>query len=207
MSEKTEELFNAVYNAKTPEEHKAAYGAWAATYEDAVNESGYVSPPIVAGMLARHMGDLSGAVLDVGCGTGLSGVALVGAGFKLMDGIDLSPEMLDVAREKNIYRALTPVNLLEPVDIPDNTYAAAFSTGTFTLGHVGPDRIPEVMRLVAPGGFFALTVSEPSWIEKDYETALGGYVTDGLMKIVEDRLDDHVVHHKQKAHFLVLEKL
>lgn len=206
MSEKTEELFNAVYNATTPEEHKAAYGAWAKTYEDAVNESGYVSPPIVAGMLADHLGDLSGPVLDVGCGTGLSGVALVGAGFKLIDGIDLSPEMLDVAREKTIYRNLTPVNLLETVDIPDATYAAAFSTGTFTLGHVGPDRIPEVLRMIVPGGFFALTVSEPSWIEKQYAAVLDGYVKSGLMRVREDRLDDHVVHHKQKAHFLVLEK-
>jgi len=206
MSEKTEELFNAVYNARTPEEHKAAYAAWASTYEDAVNESGYVSPPIVAGMLAGHLGDVTQPVLDVGCGTGLSGVALVGAGFKLIDGVDLSPEMLAVAREKGIYRNLTPVNLLETVDITDATYAAAFSTGTFTLGHVGPDRIPEVLRMIVPGGLFALTVSEPSWIEKDYVGVLDSYVKSGLTRIVEDKLDDHVIHHKQKAHFLVLEK-
>ena len=206
MSEKTESLFNAVYNAKTPEDHKAAYGAWASTYEDAIRESGYVSPPRVAATLARYTADTSGPVLDVGCGTGLGGLALADAGFTAIDGIDLSPEMLAVAREKGVYRTLTAVNLLETVDIADNTYSGAYSTGTFTLGHIGPDRIPEVMRLLKPGAVFSLTVSEPSWIEKDYETVLASFVSDGILNLLEDEVGDHVVNHNQQAHFLVLEK-
>ncbi len=206
MSEKTETLFEAVYKAQTPEDHKAAYAAWAKTYDEAMAESGYVSPPIVAAKLAERIGDLSKPVLDVGCGTGLGGFALAQAGFAVIDGIDLSQDMLDVAREKKLYRNLTAVDLLQTVDIDDGTYAGAYSTGTFTLGHIGPDRIPEVMRMLTEDGVFALTVSEPSWIEKDYEKVLDGFVKDNVLTVLEDTIGDHVVNHNQQAHFLVLGK-
>lgn len=44
-------------------------------------------------------------ILDLGCGTGLSGTVLKARAAKLV-GIDLSPEMLDVARARGIYDLL-----------------------------------------------------------------------------------------------------
>jgi ubiquinone/menaquinone biosynthesis C-methylase UbiE len=39
-------------------------------------------------------------VLDVACGTGLSGLALHRHGFRSITGLDYCPQMLNLAREK-----------------------------------------------------------------------------------------------------------
>ncbi len=52
------------------------------------------------------------SVLDLGCGTGLSGVALKPFARRL-EGVDLSPRMLDAARARGIYAALHEADLLD----------------------------------------------------------------------------------------------
>ena len=42
-------------------------------------------------------------ILDAGAGDGLSGRALKDAGFGSLTGIDLSPELIEIARTKNVY--------------------------------------------------------------------------------------------------------
>ena len=44
-------------------------------------------------------------ILDVGCGTGLVGSELNRIGYKNLDGLDASPEMLKIAAEKNIFKS------------------------------------------------------------------------------------------------------
>ena len=46
------------------------------------------------------------AIFDMGCGTGLIGDHLVINGYTNIDGVDASPGMLDVAREKKTYTLL-----------------------------------------------------------------------------------------------------
>ena len=48
----------------------------------------------------------SNRILDYGCGTGLSGLALQLVGFKNIDGLDVSKEMVSLAEKKSIYRNL-----------------------------------------------------------------------------------------------------
>ena len=50
-------------------------------------------------------------ILDVGCGTGLSGFSLRKFGFKNIDGLDLSKEMLKIASDKKIYKMLFNLDL------------------------------------------------------------------------------------------------
>ena len=63
--------------------------------------------------LGAERGDLT--VLDVGCGTGLCGVALTGrtqrGRITAIDGIDLSPKMLSQARRRRLYRELIEADL------------------------------------------------------------------------------------------------
>ena len=206
MSKRTEDLFQKVYEAKTSQEQAAAYAEWADSYDQAMAESGYVSPPQLAALLTEHCAPGSSAVLDVGCGTGLSGIALKDAGFAQIDGADISDAMLAEAAKKNLYRKLTVVDLMQGIPEPDGTYEGAFSTGTFTLGHVGPEAIPEVIRVLKPGGVFCLTVSDQSWIDQGYEEKLPA-LSDGVFEVAVNEMHDHVVSHNMQAHFLALKKL
>jgi predicted TPR repeat methyltransferase len=68
----------------------------------------YAAPPILrelARLVLPEAANRSLAVLDLGCGTGLSGAAFHDLAFRL-DGIDLSPAMVAEARSRGIYDAL-----------------------------------------------------------------------------------------------------
>lgn len=65
---------------------------------------GYPDPKMVAEFAAMFVKDKSSAkVLDFACGTGLIGKYLNESGFTLIDGMDLSPGMLEQARSKYVY--------------------------------------------------------------------------------------------------------
>ena len=92
-------------------------------------------------------------ILDVGAGTGLVGEILRGRGYTHIDALDICQEMLDVAKEKNIYNKYICAALsAEPVsEIATGEYDGLISSGTFTEGHVGPGGFREVVRQVKSG--------------------------------------------------------
>ena len=72
----------------------------------------YRTPTLLAEALGAVLpANAALAVLDLGCGTGLSGVALKPFARR-MEGVDLSPRMLDAARARGIYAALHEADLL-----------------------------------------------------------------------------------------------
>ncbi|MDX2346896.1 MAG: tetratricopeptide repeat protein [Legionella sp.] len=62
----------------------------------------YKLPQHIAKYLHQNMQDISPSTLDIGCGTGLTGIVLREQSKHLI-GIDLSPKMLFEAEQKNIY--------------------------------------------------------------------------------------------------------
>jgi SAM-dependent methyltransferase len=72
-----------------------------------------------------------------------------------VDALDITPQMLDIARPKGLYRHLMVDDLTRTLDIPDASYDAIISCGTFTHGHVGPECLPELLRITRPGAVFA----------------------------------------------------
>jgi len=79
------------------------YTDWADSYDADLAKRGYHTPARIAAALRTQMVD-DGPVLDFGCGTGLSGQALITAGFDPIDGTDITAEMAEKARDKGIYR-------------------------------------------------------------------------------------------------------
>lgn len=70
---------------------------------DLIGTLKYRAPDHVAALLARcGIGMASADLLDLGCGTGLSGLALKPFA-RVMDGVDLSPGMVAKARARAIY--------------------------------------------------------------------------------------------------------
>ncbi len=141
---------------------QAAFDRIAPTYHEAIMRSG--APGRAAACLMPHL-DPAARGIDFGCGSGAMGIALRRAGLRgPLDGIDLSPGMLELARQSGCYAALTQVNLLAPDE------AARLSGGydfAVELGLVG-DYMPYYLALpmmaaaVKPGGILGFGVEPKS---------------------------------------------
>src|SRR5438105_14752996 len=84
-------------------EVREGYGEWVRTYEQVVQDEMDVR-------LLERLHTVNWAekrlVLDFACGTGRISVWLKDQGVVVIDGVDLTPAMLAVARRKDIYRSL-----------------------------------------------------------------------------------------------------
>ncbi|WP_305968774.1 MULTISPECIES: class I SAM-dependent methyltransferase [unclassified Mameliella] len=161
----------AAFALQTPDENRRLYAEWAATYDDEfAMDMDYMLPLHVAEAYAAAGGQ--GPVLDLGAGTGLLGAGLKSSGVGPVDATDLSQEMLDVAGAKGLYAHLFTGNLMDRLPVEDGAYAGAVSSGTFTHGHVGPEALDEVLRVVRPGGVVALSINAEHWEAKGYDAHL-----------------------------------
>ncbi len=154
------------YSVSTPEDNRRLYRQWASTYETGfVSDNGYIYPFQVAAAFMENAESAIRRVLDIGCGTGLVGVGLAELGASRLDGLDLSPEMLDEAGLKTdpegrpIYRNLIVGDLTAGLALPDGAYDAIVSAGTFTHGHVGPGAFDELYRVAADGALFVVGIN------------------------------------------------
>lgn len=144
------DLDNA-YEINGPDEAKRLYGSWATTYDDSFGKGwGYIAPREIAAILKSEIAD-GAVILDAGAGTGLVAEHLGGL---TVDAFDITPEMLLVAEGKGLYRNLILGDLTKPLNLPDAAYDAVISCGTFTHGHVGPECLPELLRVTRPGAVF-----------------------------------------------------
>lgn len=176
------------YSVQTPDDNRALYRDWAATYEDDfIAPRGYTYHLSVVEVLADAAPDLEAPVLDVGCGTGIVGVALRDVGFAQIDGIDLSPEMLEQAGTKQVYRSLVEADVTQPLAFDDDSFGAITSVGTFTHGHLGPEPLHELLRITQPGGLLAIGINAEHYEEHGFADVLNGMLDVGT--ITERRLE------------------
>ncbi len=185
-------LLERAYAIDSDEASRALYRDWAETY-DATMLGGlrYRSPALVAALLADHLPDRTAQLLDVGCGTGLAGQFLAELGFSVIDGLDISPEMMQVARRRGIYRHFVAADLNHPLDMPDAHYDGATCSGTFTHGHVDARCLDELFRILRPGAPFAFTVKREVWEPLGFQRALARLVAGGRITEAANRLDKH----------------
>jgi SAM-dependent methyltransferase len=139
------------YEIDGPDEARKMYGDWARTYDESFGKAwGYIAPREIAEILKAECE--TGEILDIGAGTGLVAEHLRG---RVVDALDITPEMLRVAEGKGLYRQLIEADLTRPLAVADGSYDAVISCGTFTHGHVGPECFPELLRITRPGAVFA----------------------------------------------------
>lgn len=161
----------SAYALQTPDDSRQLYAAWAKTYEsEFIAASGYCLHAAVADAFATAGG--TGPVLDMGAGTGICGVSLAALGVQPIDATDISPEMLSEAADKGCYSELFEGDILAGLPKDDGAYQGIVSSGTFTLGHVGPEGLDEVLRLLAPGGLAVISVRDAHFEAEGFESKI-----------------------------------
>ncbi|MQX37792.1 class I SAM-dependent DNA methyltransferase [Roseospira navarrensis] len=188
-----DERLQQAYAVETPDEVRALYRDWAEGYDqDVVDQLGYIAPRHAARAFADAFPDTTGRVLDVGCGTGLVGQELRALGYRHVDGLDISPEMLTVAAKKGVYDRVMEGDLTARLDLPDDRYDGIVCVGTFTHGHVGPDGLRELIRVTRAGGPITFTVNDGVYDAQDYDTALAALEEGGHARVTARARTDYL---------------
>ncbi len=154
-----EVLLEGAYDLETPEDSVNFYRDFSSTYDtDFAEALGFTLPNRVAHTYLRARNPNDTPIADLGCGTGLVADALRDTDV-VIDGLDISLEMLEKADKKNTYRNLLQIDLTKSVAGHENVYKAVLSSGTFTHGHLGPEAIDMAMRLGQSGCLFVLSIN------------------------------------------------
>jgi SAM-dependent methyltransferase len=136
------------------------YGEWAATYEETVAVGlDTLLLPRIATVPWRHIETAA----DLACGTGRTGAWLREQGVGAIDGIDVTPEMLELARAKDIYRSLACADVAE-TGLASGAYdLAIMSLADEHLAEMAPT-YREAARLLKPKGRFVLLGYHPFFL-------------------------------------------
>lgn len=108
-------------------------------------------------------------VLDVGCGTGNFSIKLAKLGVKIV-GIDISEEMLKIARQKaeklGLEIEFKKMNVYS-LEFPSNHFDGVFSMATFEFIEDPKSAYNEMVRVLKPGGHLLIgTINKDSpWAE------------------------------------------
>lgn len=171
-----EQRLKGLFQVDSDEANRAYYDEWAGQYDQDLTQLSYPAPSQAATMLAGLVHWRDQAVLDAGCGTGLSGQALRQQGFEVMDGIDYSQGMLDQAASKNLYRGLERADLSQPLTLAQAPYAAIVTVGTLTYDFLGVELVEHLLPTLQPGGTFVLCTNATASGKRSVEDYLGTLV-------------------------------
>jgi predicted TPR repeat methyltransferase len=178
-----EKLENA-YRLQTPADNVAYYREFAETYDTGFAAAlGYSYPADIAAIFHDVALPTDTPVADIGCGTGLVGQALGG----VIDGMDISPEMLAVAGVRGCYRELYQLDLTSDLALIQNQYGAVISAGTFTHGHLGPSVLASLLDIARPSALFVIGVNSAHYQSLGFKDTLddlraGGQISDVVLR-------------------------
>ncbi len=140
---------------------RGEFDACAEGFEQRLGELGYCAPRLLAEALARELASPTGLleVLDLGCGTGWGGPYLRPFARRLV-GLDLSPRMLDRAREQGVYDELVMEEVGTYLRAHERAFDVIFAADVFCYA----GRLDAILSAVAgalrPGGTIGFTVEE-----------------------------------------------
>jgi predicted TPR repeat methyltransferase len=125
-----------------------------------IEQLSYAAPQILLDLASMVMpGREQLAILDLGCGTGLAGAAFKPLAARL-DGVDLSPAMIEKARARRIYDHLQVADLETALSSPGPRYDLILAADTLvylgdlkTVFQAAPARLH-------PDGYFLFTVEK-----------------------------------------------
>ncbi|WP_039017666.1 class I SAM-dependent DNA methyltransferase [Halocynthiibacter namhaensis] len=198
-------FLDSVYNLKSSTDSKLLYGDWSDSYDNEVGSEGYATPGRIVNALVQFT-DTNASVLDYGCGTGLAGIALKESGFSNLTGWDITPEMLEKAKAKDIY-ANTQV-IAADTDLPDETseFDVIVCCGVIGTGAAPPSVFDQIMHAIKSGGLFCFSYNDHTLAEIDYTSRLSDWVDCGAASLLFKEHGPHLPGKDMESTVYVLRK-
>ena len=188
-------------DAKNDNRLMEVYRDWAKKYDyDNDNVLGTVSQPKSVSLLSTRLKDKTAKIIDVGCGTGLVGEKLKAKDFIYFDGIDISKDMLSIAKSRG-YRNLFLGSLNKQLPVLDDAYDAAMCIGVFTHGHVSSDGFNELCRIVKPGGYVCFTINEGVFEEYGFKEMIAEFQLNKVWEVISLYKDDYMTLENVKGYY------
>jgi predicted TPR repeat methyltransferase len=151
---------------------KILFDGYADRFESHLIELGYRIP----GLLRRHVMEFAasksiGPALDLGCGTGMVALALSDLAVGPFTGIDISPRMLDMARDKGLYASLFEARLPDALHNDESRWRLILAADLMCYFGALEDMFDAVRARLTPGGRFIFSVEE---LLPDHDGAIPG---------------------------------
>lgn len=181
------------------------YDDWSGSYDAEVLDNGYAAPARCAAALKQFAGARASPLLDIGCGTGISGEAFREAGFTAIDGADFSAEMLAAAKRKKIYRDLVQTDLENPFPFEPGHYANIAAVGVLNPGHAPATTLDTVIALLPRGGCFVFSLNDHALEDGTYEGRIHEHVDAGSAQLRFCEYGEHLPKIGLKSNVYVLQ--
>ena len=171
MGPSSKDWLENAYDLNTPEDNRAYYKAFAPSYDAEFAQAlGYCYPRIIAEAYHSAAPPSDTLIADIGCGTGLLAEAL--SPDCLIDGFDISKEMLAQSKEKGLYRDLFECDITQDLSQFRGRYGAVLSAGTFTHGHLGPEPLSNILKIGSQGSLFVIGINKAHFETKGFREKL-----------------------------------
>ena len=180
------------------------YRDWAEKYDyDNDHVLGTVSQPKSVALLSTRLKDKSVKIIDIGCGTGLVGKNLKAEGFLYFDGIDISEDMLSIAKSRG-YTNLFLGSLNKQLPLLTDSYDCAMCIGVFTHGHVSSNRFNELCRIIKPGGYVCFTVNEGVFDKYGFKEMITEFEANNRWNVISLFKDDYMTLENVKGYYCLV---
>ncbi|KAJ7372747.1 Methyltransferase domain [Desmophyllum pertusum] len=110
-------------------------------------------------------------LLDLGCGTGLAGKLLKEKfRFDNLVGLDVSEEMLEMARKKSIYKKFicSYVTNERVAEIDNAEFDGVLASAVILPGLITPNALDEIIRWIKPGGIICFNCRCDGYESEEY---------------------------------------
>lgn len=189
------------------------YNEWAGRYDEIIEQHNSHINVVAAEQLSKFYENKELIkVVDVGCGSGITGKGLQDNGFQFIDGYDISEEMVKVAKGKNIYShlALGCITDTETLSCEDESYDALICVQSITKGHIDLENaLKEFLRVLKQGGVMVYTINAMYFPVCDVMNIHNTFFKDNILGLIrlEKRFYYQVRGENQECYLCTMRKL
>ena len=137
------------------------YDKWAADFDEIYGYIGWMDLNKKC-TFEKYLEGKDLAILDVACGTGVTSQYLRSLGYTNIDGVDWSINMVNKAKENNVYENVKQgrITKTESLDCPSNGYDGIICMGGIARNEILTEySLPDFIRISKPGGIVVYTIN------------------------------------------------